>query len=202
MSEKLYLYPIWIRLWHWTNALLCLLLITTGVSLQYSNPQYPFIRFDIAVSLHNIAGILLTLSYIVFVVGNLSTPNGRYYKTKLNGLVKSLIKQFIYYTVGIFKHAEKPYPITMERKFNPLQKVSYLVAMYFFMPLIFLTGWGLLFPETNLTNVFGVSGLQLTSLLHVTIGFFISVFMFVHIYFCTIGKTAWSNFQSMIDGWH
>ena len=202
MSERLYLYPVWIRLWHWTNALLCLLLIITGVSLQYSNPQYPFIRFDIAVSMHNISGIILTISYLGFIIGNIITPNGKYYKTKLNGLFDSLKKQFIYYTIGIFKHAEKPYPITLERKFNPLQKVSYLVAMYLFMPLIFITGWGLLFPETNLTNVFGISGLQLTSLLHVTIGFFISVFMIVHIYFCTIGKTAWSNFQSMIDGWH
>ncbi len=202
MSERLYLYPVWVRLWHWTNAILCLLLIVSGVSLQYSNPEYPIIRFDIAVSMHNIAGILLTLSYFVFVIGNLTTSNGRYYKTQLNGLFESLKKQFIYYTIGIFTHAEKPYPVTKDRKFNPLQKVSYLAAMYFFLPLIFITGWGLLFPETNLTNVFGISGLHLTALLHGIIGFFISVFMFVHIYFCTIGTTTLSNFKSMFNGWH
>ena len=53
MSERLYLYPIWIRLWHWTNAILCLVLIISGVSLQYSNPEYPIIRFDIAVTMSN-----------------------------------------------------------------------------------------------------------------------------------------------------
>jgi len=202
MSERIYLYPLWIRLWHWTNAILCLFLIISGVSLQYSNPEFPIIRFDIAVSIHNIGGILLTLSYLVFFIGNLTTPNGKYYKIKMKGLFESLKKQFFYYTVGIFQHAEKPYPITMERKFNPLQKVSYLVAMYFFLPLMFITGWALLFPEINLRNVFGFSGLQLTSLLHVMMGFFVSVFLMVHIYFCTIGTTALSNFKSMIDGWH
>jgi thiosulfate reductase cytochrome b subunit len=120
----------------------------------------------------------------------------------MKGLFGNLKKQFIYYTVGIFQHAEKPYPITKEMKFNPLQKVSYLVAMYFFLPLMFITGWALLFPEINLRNVFGFSGLQLTALLHVIMGFFISVFLMVHIYFCTIGNTALSNFKSMIDGWH
>jgi len=202
MSERLYLYPVWVRLWHWTNAILCLLLIVSGVSLQYSNPEYPLIRFDVAVTMHNIAGILLTLSYIGFVIGNAFTPNGKYYKTQIKGLFESLKKQAIYYAFGIFTHAEKPYPVTKERKFNPLQKVTYVVTMYFFLPLIFVTGWGLLFPETNLTNVFGISGLHLTALLHGIIGFFVSVFMFVHIYFCTIGTTTWSNFKSMIDGWH
>ncbi len=57
---SVYLYPVWVRLWHLVNALLYLFLIITGLSMQYSNPEYPMIRFDIAVSMHNISGILLT----------------------------------------------------------------------------------------------------------------------------------------------
>lgn len=202
-SEKLYLYPVWVRLWHWINALLCLFLIVSGVSMQYSNPEYPFIRFDIAVSMHNITGILLTLSYAFFIIGNWKTENGKYYRMKISKIIPELKNQFIYYTVGIFKKdTPKPYPISKERKFNPLQKVSYVVAMYIFLPLIFITGWALLFPETIVHNVFGFSGIQLTGLLHIVIGFFISVFMFVHIYFCTIGTTVKSNFTAMFTGWH
>jgi len=48
----------------------------------------------------------------------------------------------------------------------------------------------------------GVSGLHLTDLFHIFIGFLISVFMFIHIYFCTIGKTPLSNFKGMINGYH
>lgn len=202
-KEKIYLYPVWVRIWHWLNATLCLLLILSGISMQYSNPEYPFIRFDIAVSMHNIAGIMLTASYVFFVVGNWSTANGKYYRAKISRIIPELITQFKYYTVGIFKKGTpKPFPISIERKFNPLQKVSYIIAMYLFLPLIFITGWGLLFPETIIHNVFGYSGIQLTGVLHIVIGFFISVFMFVHIYFCTIGTTVKSNFIAMFTGWH
>lgn len=107
MSGKIYLYPVWIRLWHAFNALLILLLIISGVSMQYTNPENPFIRFDIAVTMHNISGMFLTANYLVFLIGNIITPNGRYYKTSFKGLFNRLLKQFTYYTFGIFKH-EKP----------------------------------------------------------------------------------------------
>ncbi len=201
-SERLYLYPVWVRLWHLFNAIMCLVLILSGVSMQYSNPQYPLIRFDIAVTMHNITGVMLTVSYLYFVVANLSTKNGKYYRAKTKGLFKRLNKQFIYYTIGIFKNAEKPFPITKKRKFNPMQKLSYILIMYLFMPLIFFSGWALLFPETIIHNVLGFSGVHLTGMLHIVSGFIISVFMLIHIYFCTIGTTSSSNFKAMINGWH
>ena len=201
-DKKIYLYPVWIRLWHWLNALLCLVLILTGISMQYTGLEFHFIRFDIAVSLHNITGITLTASYLIFLIGNLVTPNGRYYKMKIKGLIKRLMKQFRFYTIGIFKKEDPPYPISKKRKFNPLQKFTYIVTMYIFLPLVFISGWALLFPEMIINVVFGWSGIHLTDLLHVITGFFISIFMIVHIYFCTIGTTASSNFKSMINGWH
>lgn len=203
MSEKrIYLYPVWVRLWHWLNALLCLALIITGISMQYTGIEMPFIRFDIAVSVHNITGIALTGSYLIFILGNLFTKNGIYYNMKLKGLIKRVRKQFYYYTIGIFKKEKVPYPISEKRKFNPLQKVTYVIVMYIFLPLVFISGWALLFPEIIIDDFFGWSGLHLTDLLHVIIGFFISVFMLVHIYFCTIGSTASSNFKAMFNGWH
>lgn len=201
-NEKIYLYPAWVRLWHWVNALLCLLLIVSGVSMQYSNPAYPFIRFDIAVSMHNISGILITLGYAWFIIWNLRTENGRYYKLKLQGLKYRLTEQAKYYAFGIFKGQHAPFPINKNRKFNPLQKLAYSSIMYLFFPLIFISGWALLFPETIIENVYGFSGIHLTGLLHIISGFVISVFMFVHIYFCTIGTTVKSNFKAMFTGWH
>lgn len=201
-TNKIYLYPVWVRLWHVTNAVLCLTLILSGVSMQYSNPDFPFIRFDIAVSMHNISGILLSASYVFFFLGNLFTPNGKYYRIRLKGLFVSLMKQARYYTFGVFKGESAPYPVSKEMKFNPLQRVAYAVTMYIFLPLVFISGWALLFPGIIITNVLGFSGLQLTSLLHVTSGFLISFFLIIHLYFCTFGHTALSNFRSMIDGYH
>lgn len=202
MAIKYYFYPVWLRFWHWTNAVLCLLLIITGLSMQYSNPEYPFMRFELAVSVHNISGVLLSASYIIFVLGNIFTGNGRFYVIKRKTIISEALAQFKYYTVGMFKKEKSPYPINEKRKFNPIQKVTYVVVMYIFIPLLVITGWALLFPEIIVPNVFGASGLHLTDLLHIIIGFFVSVFLVIHIYFSTIGATKTAHFKAMMNGWH
>jgi thiosulfate reductase cytochrome b subunit len=199
--RKVYLYPLWIRIWHLLNAILCLVLIITGVSMQYSNPDYPLIRFDIAVSLHNICGISLSALYFFFVAANIFSSNGKYYREWIYDLRYNFNKQLKYYINGIFKKEHKPFTINENRKFNPLQKISYVLIMYFFLPVIIISGWILLFPEV-IPNLQGVSGIYITDLFHIISGFIVSVFMFVHIYFCTIGTTTFSNFRSMISGWH
>lgn len=202
MSERLYLYPLWIRIWHWTNALMFLILIVTGLSMQYSSPDFPMIRFDWAVSMHNLAGIVLTVGYLFFIIVNRFSTNRKYYRFKRKGFIKRLLKQFEYYTIGVFKKVDKPYPVSKKRKFNPLQKLSYLVVMYIFMPILIITGFALLYPEVNLKEFAGFSGIHLTDLLHIIIGFFLSVFLVVHLYFCTMGTTPTSDFKSMINGYH
>jgi thiosulfate reductase cytochrome b subunit len=198
-----YLYPVWIRLWHWFNALLYLVLILTGLSMQYSNPEFPMLRFDLAVSIHNTSGILLSLNYLVIILGNIFTINGRFYKIKRIGFMQELISQANYYLFGIFKGNKAPYPINSERKFNPLQKISYVAVLYFLMPLVIVTGWAMIFPEMIFFNkIFGTSGLHFTDLVHILMGFILSLFMFVHIYLCTIGKPAGTHFRAMMSGWH
>jgi thiosulfate reductase cytochrome b subunit len=201
-EERIYLYPVWIRLWHLLNAIVCLILIITGISMQFSNPKFPMIRFNVAVSIHNFAGIVLCLSYILFIIGNLLTSNGKYYKPIISGFFNRLKAQFIYYTLGLFKGKTAPFPVTLERKFNPLQQVTYIGTMYFLVPLSFITGIAMLYPEIIPVRIFWSSGLHFTDLIHITAGFLISVFMVIHIYFCTIGNTPLSNFKSMIDGYH
>jgi thiosulfate reductase cytochrome b subunit len=184
-----------------TNALLCLILIITGLSIQFSNPT-TVVKFNAAVTVHNLAGIILTISYGLFFLGNLFTPNGSHYVISVKGFIMRLKKQFYYYTIGIFKKESAPFPVNEEGKFNPLQQVTYVVLMYGFVPFVIISGWGLLYPEMTVYSVFGISGLDLTDLLHITAGFGISIIMCVHIYFCTIGKNPTSNFKSMINGYH
>jgi thiosulfate reductase cytochrome b subunit len=78
----MYLYPKWLRAWHVLNALMFIILIATGLSMQYTdkeNADY-VVGFAKAVKWHNFAAIILIISYIVFVTGNLFTRNGKYYK--------------------------------------------------------------------------------------------------------------------------
>ncbi|MCD6090828.1 MAG: cytochrome b/b6 domain-containing protein [Bacteroidales bacterium] len=201
MSEKVYLYPVWIRFWHWTNALMCLLLIITGISMQYSDPAYPMIRFDWSVNIHNITGIILALSYIFFLIGNMLTPNGKHYIFR-RGILKNIIAQAKYYAFGIFKGENPPFPITVESKFNPLQKLSYIVIMHITIPTVAISGVMLLFPEIIANDFFGSRALHATDIFHVMMGFIVSLFLVVHLYFCTIGHTPISNFKGMFNGYH
>jgi thiosulfate reductase cytochrome b subunit len=201
MAEKIYHYPLWIRLWHLINALLCLILIFSGISMQFSEPDRPIIRFDLAVSIHNFAAILLSVNYLFFLFANRLSGNATHYRFSEKNYTGKLLAQFKYYTSGIFKGTQAPFPVSKERKFNPLQHFAYIAVMYGMVPIVVITGWGLLFPETTVTRIFGISGLFLTDLLHIIVGFSISMFMIIHIYFCTMGTSISASFKSMINGW-
>jgi len=104
MSKSFYHYPAWVRLWHLTNAVLCLFLIVTGFSMLYSDPDNALVvKFQRAVSIHNVCGVLLTISYTLFLFGNLFTSNGKHYLLNIKGLGKRLWKQGRYYAYGYFK---------------------------------------------------------------------------------------------------
>jgi thiosulfate reductase cytochrome b subunit len=201
-SKKLYLYPLWLRVWHHLNGVLMVFLIVTGISMQYSDPRYPLIRFDIAVSVHNISGIALTASYFVFLVGVLFTSIGRYYLVKTEGFFTSFVRQLRYYLFGIFKGEKNPFKVTEKQKFNPVQLITYNVIMHAIIPVTFITGWALLYPEIIVLNVFGYSGIMMTSLVHSIAGFFISIFLIIHLYVITIGPSPTSNLKSIFSGYH
>jgi len=202
MENKLYLYPGLIRIWHVLNALMILLLIISGLSMQYSDPANPFIRFDLAVSLHNITGIILIFNYLLFFYGNTISKNGRHYRIQLKGLMERLMVQFRYYTYGVFKNEPAPFPVTKKMKFNPIQQVTYFMTMYVFMPLIFLTGLPMLFSGAFIRQLLGSQAFFVTDILHITVGFFLSIFLVIHVYFCTFGAKPTSNFKSIVTGYH
>jgi thiosulfate reductase cytochrome b subunit len=172
--------------------------------MQYTdkNNNIFLVGFERAVKWHNVAAILLTLNYIFFVTGNIITRNFRFYKIEKKNFVADLITQFRFYSGGMFRGEKHPFPVTENQKFNPLQKFTYFLAMYIAMPLLIISGIGLMFPEITINRFFGVSGLILTDLLHVIMGFLLSVFMLIHIYTCTLGSTPGSLFRSMLSGYH
>lgn len=204
MAKRLYLYPKWIRFWHLVNAVLFLILIFTGISMQYASGDRSFslISFENAVAWHNVAAVILTFNYVYFVIGNRVTSNSKHYKLKKKNFWSDLFVQLKFYAFGMFQKEEHPFPVSHEQKFNPLQKISYVLAMYVGLPLIIITGIGLLFPEILIRQFFGVSGLLITDIIHVAVGFFLTVFLAIHIYTCTLGDKPGTLFKSMINGYH
>jgi thiosulfate reductase cytochrome b subunit len=200
----MYLYPKWIRVWHLINAAMFLILIVTGISMQYTGKEHTtyVVGFAKAVKWHNFAAIVLVINYIFFVAGNLLTNNGKYYRIGRKDFLLNLKKQFKYYSKGMFNGEKHPFPVTEERKFNPLQKITYVLALYIAFPLLIISGIGLLLPEITITTFFGISGLILTDILHITMGFFLSIFMIIHVYTCTLGHKPTSLFRGIITGYH
>lgn len=200
-NTKLYFYPLWLRIWHGINALGIILLIITGISMQWG-VESSFIEFQVAVKIHNISGVVVTLNYLLFFIGNIVTKNISFYLIKPKGFFKRLIKQANYYMYGMFRGMKSPFPLSEKRKFNPLQKFAYVMVMYIFVPFVIISGFALLFPEIIIEKIYSMSGVLLTAVSHSIVGFFISIFLIVHLYVASIGKSPLENFKSIITGWH
>ena len=200
-ENKIYFYPKWLRIWHGINALGIIVLIVTGITMN-SGFEESLIDFGLSVKLHNIFGILVALNYLLFLFGNMFTSNKKFYIIKPRNFIKRPMKQAYYYAWGMFKGMKAPYPLSEKRKFNPLQKYFYLMVMYLAVPLVIVSGFALLFPELIFDEIYNISGVLITAVLHSVMGFFISIFLIIHLYVASIGKSPLSNFKSIINGWH
>lgn len=200
----MYLYPVWVRLWHIVNAILILLLIYTGISIFFQERSASFfiMEYERASGWHNLSSILLVISYIGFFTGNIITDNGKYYKISGKNFLHDLRRQLYHSTIGIFRHEKNPFPITAERKFNPLQKLAYLVIMYLVFPLIIISGIVLKVKDLPASGNAGEGLVTLSDMVHIVTGILITLFLFVHIYMAaTLGSTPSSGMRSIISGY-
>jgi thiosulfate reductase cytochrome b subunit len=202
MSERIFLLPLWIRIWHWSNALLIIVLMITGISLHFADPQLPLVEFSLAARIHDIAGIALLIVYGLFFVANLVTGNWWQYVPKPPGILERCKVQARWYMWGIFKGEPHPYRVSEEANFNAMQALAYWGLMYIVMPVMLLTGVVFLIPELAPDRFFGFDGLLPIAILHYLTGAVILMFMIAHIYLGTTGKTATSMFKTMIHGWY
>jgi thiosulfate reductase cytochrome b subunit len=188
--KKFYLYPLWIRLWHWTNALLFIILMISGASLHYGNN---FLAFETAILVHNTAGIMLTIAWLVFFIGNFISDNGKHYRLRFKGMIGRLIKQSHYYAIGIFRGSPHPFHVSADMKFNTLQQLSYIGVMYGLMPILIISG---LFFLGYIGNIWVIA------MTHLVVAYLLILFMVAHIYIITTGETVFTNLRAMLTGWH
>jgi thiosulfate reductase cytochrome b subunit len=169
--------------------------------MQFSDPDHPFILLASSSELHRFCGAALAINYVLFLAGNIISGNGKNYVVHLHGLIRNIKLQVKYYIIRAWKKTEPPFPVSSEQKFNPLQALAYAKTMYVIVPLIIITGLGLMFPKIIIEKIFGISGLLLTDLIHVALGFILFIFMLIHIYMSTLGKTSSGSFRAIITGW-
>ena len=202
MSERVYLFPGWIRLWHWLNAALILVLAVTGLSLHFADLKLPLIGFEQAVHIHNFCGIALTVTYLFFLIANARSGNWRHFLVYGPETRQRLWTQLRWYAWGIFKGAPHPHDPSPEAPFNVLQALTYAGVMYLLMPVLIGSGIVFLYPELAPDQLFGSDGLLPIALLHYLAAMALLLFLLTHVYLGTTGRTLGQMFRAMVSGWH
>lgn len=201
MSDKMYLHPVPERIWHWIHALLILLLILSGIQIHWADSINIFGGFSHAVAVHNWAGILLVADFLFWLLYNLISRRITHYILKKEEIHPGLIVQARYYLFDIFLNRPHPYSASEDNKFNPLQKLVYLVTMFLLMPLLLISGIVFLYPMSFSSLITAIGGLKVVCIMHFIMGTVFASFFVVHIYLATTGHTVLTDFKSMITGY-
>lgn len=190
--------PLWLRGWHALQALLFLVLITTGLSMHYAGTAWAWVPFPIAIKAHNASGIATGVLWLFFVVRNATSGRYRHYIPGEVNFVHSTVIQVRYYAVGMFRG--DPPPISPGLRNNHIQQLIYAVVMYVLMPVSCASGLLLLFPILAPEHLMGRPGLWPLAILHLSVGYVLTLFLVVHIYLATTGETFFSLSREMITG--
>jgi thiosulfate reductase cytochrome b subunit len=197
--KRTYLHPLPLRIWHWSNALLVVILLVTGIQLRI--PGIASLRpTDPALLVHRYAGWAMAVSFAIWLVYGLLIDHLIHYSIRRRDL-KGVFSQAKFYLVSIFRGEENPFRPSPEDKFNPLQKLAYGAIMCLFTPVLVVTG--LLYSDILLLrkyilllNVVGV-----LDAIHVIGAYVFALYLVVHVYMATLGRTAFSHITAMIVGY-
>jgi thiosulfate reductase cytochrome b subunit len=195
--QKVYIYRLFERIWHWTQALLIFVLIFTGFEIHSS---YQALGFENAVQIHNTAAISLIILIVFAIFWHFTTDEWKQYIPT----TRNLRAQISYYFTGIFKNAPHPTRKTQLTKLNPLQRLVYLALKVFMIPLMVITGALYLYyryPVKGRIESLEWMELAPVAWLHTLGAFLLTAFVIVHLYLITTGHTATSNLKAMITGY-
>jgi thiosulfate reductase cytochrome b subunit len=200
--KKIYIHPLPVRIWHWTNAVGFVLLILTGLQIRYRD-LIGIASFEASVRLHNYVGFVLMGSYLLWLVFYLTSDKIKNYQMELSPkkFYTTAIKQALYYGYGIFRGKENPHHTSAYTKFNPLQKLTYDLIMLLVVPIQFVTGLFLWDVNRFAGAVAALGGVRTVDTVHVLLFIFFSAFLPVHAYLATLGHTPLAHFKAMFTGY-
>ena len=190
---KVYIYKIFERFWHWTQAFLIIFLAVTGFEVH---GYYELFGYKQAVIYHDKTAWAFLILIVFAIFWHFTTGEWRQYipTTKL------IKEQASYYITGIFKGAEHPTNKLVYNKFNPLQRMIYLGLKLLVIPVMVLSGFAFMYLNyPNLT--FQLESLDIVAAIHTMGAFFLIVFVVAHIYLTTTGHKPLSSIKAMITGW-
>ena len=198
--KRVYLHPLALRIWHWANALIVIILIITGIQVRLSG-MASIRPHDPALVIHKYIGWLMIASFIFWLSYGLATHTLRRNYTIAPRDLPGMLRQIKYYLVLIFKGEENPFRPSPEGKFNPLQKMAYSSVMGIFAPVLIITG--LLFIDISLLRKYVLLWdiAKIVNAIHVAGAYIFVLYLIIHIYMATVGRTVFSHIKAMIVGY-
>jgi thiosulfate reductase cytochrome b subunit len=195
--QKIYIYKRFERFWHWVQASLIIFLALTGFEVHGA---YKIFGFEKAVEFHRTASWMLIGLIIFAIFWHLTTGEWRQYIPT----TKQLKEQVIYYMSGIFKGEHHPTEKTGLSKLNPLQRIVYLGFKLVLVPITIISGiLYMLYKTFDQNNLIVIEDYPLSSIAfwHTLGAILLMIFLVVHVYMTTTGKTPTSNIKAMITGY-
>lgn len=198
--QRVYLYRVYERVWHWLMAISIIALMLTGLQVEFASAR-SILPLPLAVMIHNFFAIVLTANAFLSLFYHLTAGAIRQFIPQREGLARQVAEQARYYATGILLGQPHPSPKTAMRKLNPLQQLTYLVLLNVLFPLQVVTGtliWGASrWPQLAAA----VGGLTLVAPLHALGSWLFLAFFVLHLYLTTTGHTVFSHVRAMIDGY-
>lgn len=196
--DKLYINPLPIRIWHWTNACGFILMMATGLQIRYFD-LIQLVSFKSAVVIHNWVGFALCADFFLWLGYYFLAGKAKDYFPELS--LTKYLRQLQYYGYGVIRGDPDPHRVSIDHKFNPLQGMTYLITMVLFVPVQFLTG--LLLWDVSLFSsvVEMLGGLRVVDTLHVICFIFFAGFIFFHPYMSSLSHKPWVHYKAMITGY-
>lgn len=188
------IYSRYERFWHWSQALLIFILAFSGFAVHGS---IPFLSFRTAVNVHSLAAVLLILLWIFTTFWHFTTGQWRQYLPQLSKLPSIIM----FYAVGILRGAPHPYAKALNRKQNALQSLAYLSFMVLIGPALWASGIVYLTYPLWANAAIGTIGLPLVAFIHTAAAFLMVIFVLIHIYMTTTGKTVTHYIKTMVTGY-
>ena len=193
MKQRTYIYKSFERFWHWSQALLIIFLIITGLEVH---SLYHLFGFKDAVTLHNWAAWAFLVLIVFAIFWHFVTGEWKQYIPTL----KYIREQLDYYIFGIFKGVPHPTKKTVYNKFNPLQRLIYLGLKILVIPVQVFTGIAFMYymyPDSVWHN----GGLENIALIHTFGALILIAFVIAHVYLTTTGNTPTESLLAMLTGW-
>ncbi len=198
--KRIYLHPLPLRIWHWMNALMVILLIISGIELRFPGiAALP--ANNTALLVHRYAGWAMVISCVFWFMYSLISGNlQRHYMIRRRDL-KGTLRQAKFYLFSIFKGEENPFRPSPEEKFNPLQKLAYGTIMCIFTGVLVVTG--VLFSDilSFRKYILLLNIMKVLDAIHVIGAYVFVLYLVVHIYMSTLGPKAFSHIKAMILGY-